>query len=63
MDFDELQPTGYFSEFSWHSFEDDDLPNTPFDWGDSAPVLVAAGAAQESSEAEARGGRQDSQED
>jgi hypothetical protein len=34
MELDELTPTGYFSEFSWHSFDEDDtadaLPN-PFE--------------------------------
>ena len=34
MELDELTPTGYFSEFSWHSFDEDEpadaLPN-PFE--------------------------------
>jgi hypothetical protein len=34
MQLDELTPTGYFSEFSWHSFDEDEsadlLPN-PFE--------------------------------
>jgi hypothetical protein len=31
MEMDDLAPTGYFSEFSWHSFEEDGPPDTtPF---------------------------------
>ena len=34
MELDELTPTGYFTEFSWHSFDEDEpadmLPN-PFE--------------------------------
>ena len=34
MELDELTPSGYFSEFSWHSFDEDEpadlLPN-PFE--------------------------------
>ena len=53
MDFDELQPTGYFSEFSWHSFEDGDPPYTSVYWGDIAQAIAAPGEAQERSDAEA----------
>ena len=63
MDFDELEPTGYFSEFSWHSYEEDGPPYSPFEPSDNGQLLVASGKAQERSDAEARGGRQDNQED
>lgn len=62
MDFDELQPTGYFSEFSWHSYEEDGPPYSPFDTGDSGQMFAASGEAQERSDAEMLGGRQDHQE-
>lgn len=41
MELDELTPTGYFSEFSWHSFDEDEpadaLPN-PFE--DDQPLTT-----------------------
>jgi len=63
MDFDELRPTGYFSEFSWYSYEEDSPPYSPFVPGDYVQMLVASGEAQERSDAEARRERQDNQED
>jgi hypothetical protein len=63
MELDELEPTGYFSEFSWHSFEEDGPPDTTSDLRDDMQLLAATGQDQERLEAEPLKVGQDNQGD
>jgi hypothetical protein len=63
MELDELEPTGYFSEFSWHSFEEDGPPDTTADLRDGIQLLAATGEPEEQSDAELLKVLQDNQAD
>jgi hypothetical protein len=59
MEMDDLAPTGYFSEFSWHSFEEDGPPDTTPLAFDVPHLLVVSRNGAEVSDADSNQDRQE----
>jgi len=53
MELDELTPTGYFSEFSWHSSDEDELADVMPNPFEDADMLATSSDAPQASDAKA----------